>query len=121
MIHIYLDLVPQTTGDLLTLSTQVFKKHIPDDQSLEAFLDNLEDKVWEVMRTHDQLPHIGSIYTDIVIEFCEMVMERVMPDADISVDADELSINNQSIDGWRDFNAVYKAYEEEQKELAEAI
>ena len=41
MLHIYLDLVPQTTGDLLTLSTQVFKKHIPDDQSLEAFLDNL--------------------------------------------------------------------------------
>lgn len=119
MLHIYLDLVPQTTGDLLTLSTQVFNKHAPDDQNLEVFLDDLEDKVWEVMRTHDQLPHIGNIYTDIVIEFCEMVMERVMPDADISVDADELSINNQSINGWHEFKAAYKAYEEEQTELAE--
>ena len=48
-----------------------------------------------------------------------MVVQRVMPDADIIVDADELSINNQSIGGWRDFNAVYKAYEEEQNEIAE--
>ncbi|MGO3120348.1 MAG: hypothetical protein ACTIJH_07495 [Moraxellaceae bacterium] len=119
MLHIYLDLVPQAIGDLLTLSTQIFKKHVPDDRDLEAYLENLDDKVWEVMRTHDELPHIGEVYTNVVMEFCEMVVQRVMPDADIIVDADELSINNQSIGGWRDFNAVYKAYEEEQNEIAE--
>ena len=49
MLHIYLDLVPQAIGDLLTLSTQIFKKHVPDDRDLEAYLENLDDKVWEVM------------------------------------------------------------------------
>jgi len=104
--------VPETTGNLLTLSTQVFKKHAPDDQTLQQYLDSFDDKVWKSMRAHEEIPHIGVVYTAVVNEFTTLVMQTVMPDIHVIVDDNELYIDSESIDGWRDFNRVYKAYEE---------
>lgn len=118
MLHLYLDLVPESVGNTLTLATELFNKYAHDNQDIASFDNNFENIVWERMKACDELPNIGDIYTVVVIDYMQMCLDAILPDADTSVEEDaSVSINNRTIYNLSGFERVYKEYLEEQEIL----
>ena len=113
MLHRYLDLVPESVGDTLSLITRIAERRVPDDESISLFADSFEEVVWERMKVCDELPDIGEIYTGVVIDYAKMVISAVMPDADFEVEGTHdisITINGDSISNYRSFNRAYEEH-----------
>lgn len=120
MLHIYLDLVPESVGKTLTLATELFNEYAHDNEDIANFENNFEDIVWERMKACDEMPHIANIYTSVVVDYMQMVLDAILPDADTSVEEDaSVSINGRQIYKLSGFKQAYKDYLEEQAELDE--
>ena len=61
------------------------------------------------------MPHIGSVYTSVVVDYTQMVLDAVLPDADCFVEEDaSITINGRDVSDWRSFKGAYDDYLENQ-------
>ncbi|MGP5059644.1 hypothetical protein ACTXIV_13175 [Psychrobacter celer] len=122
MLHLYLDLVPESVGNTLTLATELFNEYAHDNEDIANFENNFEDIVWERMKACDEMPHIGNIYTAVVVDYMQMCLDAILPDADTSVEEDaSVSINGREIYNLSGFKRAYKDYLEEQETLDDEV
>lgn len=114
MLHLYLDLVP----DSYSATTSVIE-HVQSDyvNSKGDIFEDLEKPVWAEMKKSDKLPDFSAIYIKIVNKLGKELFEEVLPDADISFSScGDIYIDGTKITCAADFDDMVMKYEEEDED-----
>ena len=95
MLHLYLDLVSGSITETVKIIEHAQKVYLPEESD-EAF-EALEHVLWEYMKSFDELPEFNAMYVYAVNMIGAKLIERIIPDADITF-ASDIYVGNIAID-----------------------
>ena len=95
MIHLYLDLVPESYSSTMDIIEFAQRVYTPDQDDV---LEDLESEVWAEMRKDDEMPDFSEIYIKVVNNRGLGLLQTILPDANIQFDTDgSITIDGSSI------------------------